>query len=509
LLLRRLPILSAILLPLLGGAAVSAAEPAGGGVFLDVMLAELWDLEQQGHVGTYPNGKAGLAAATTSCNVGDVDVPWLEPMDEEHPFIGLAMFREENGRLEQIGKNWIKHGFFALNDSQCETCSDPSGGGELNVGCSDTYAAEDNGNRYFLGPREEVNPHTGAWTACGSYFDEPVIPDGDCERSYFGGAPDGVDRRLEVKDADLDHPGAFYYYEGMYIVAEDDDISNQIGWREIEEMVFSGGTWLFTTWIEDPGSPLEPNPGPVVETWGDLQTVEPVASDDGLAILAVKATDLGGGTWHYDYALYNRTSARGIRSLFVPTPGVVATNATFRDIDDDAGNDWDIVVDGSGVNWSTDQWSVDPAANALEYQTLYNFRFDAAAAPGDVNATAGIFRPGTGSSFVLATRGPSSPVAAPEVRADGPALALVGANPFRDGTALRVGSTSESRARLSVVDVTGRAVDVLFDGIMPAGALTLRWDGRDAAGRPASSGVYFFRLETSGGSETTKGALLR
>ncbi|MCA9753736.1 MAG: hypothetical protein KC591_16185, partial [Gemmatimonadetes bacterium] len=163
-------------------------NPRGG--FLDVVLGQLYGMVEQGHIGTYPNGVGGFSAATTSCNGGDVIVPWNAPMQETHPFIALAMFRLENGRLEQIGRNYVKHGFFALSNNQCDFgCPSPSNGTYLAIGCSDTYSASNNGNRMYLGPREEIDPYLGTWEACGSYFDGTPV---DCNRSYFGSGHNSV-----------------------------------------------------------------------------------------------------------------------------------------------------------------------------------------------------------------------------------------------------------------------------------------------------------------------------
>src|SRR5262249_24112594 len=55
------------------------------------------------------------------------------------------------------------------------------------------------------------------------------------------------------------------------------------------------------------------------------------------------------------------------------------------------------------------------------------------------------------------------------------------------------------RVRLAIYDLSRRAVRVLEDRVMDAGAHTTRWDGYDARGQLASAGVYFLRLVTVDG----------
>src|SRR5262249_23369315 len=137
---------------------------------IDVRLGILDNIQHVGRIGTYPNGTEGLSLATTICNYSDVDVPWLAPMEENHPLIMMALYRLLNGRLEQIGVSWMKHGFFATSYSDCTTCQDPSDGTYLGIGCSDTYSVSNNSNRNYLGPRSEVDPYTAVWTCTGSHF---------------------------------------------------------------------------------------------------------------------------------------------------------------------------------------------------------------------------------------------------------------------------------------------------------------------------------------------------
>ena len=45
-----------------------------------------------------------------------------------------------------------------------------------------------------------------------------------------------------------------------------------------------------------------------------------------------------------------------------------------------------------------------------------------------------------------------------------------------------------------MVDVLGRTVRVLADETAGPGLYRFEWDGRVDSGRPAASGVYFYRL---------------
>ena len=89
---------------------------------------------------------------------------------------------------------------------------------------------------------------------------------------------------------------------------------------------------------------------------------------------------------------------------------------------------------------------------------------------------------------------------------DAPAVAIVGnsPNPFRDRTVLTYDLARTQSVKLSVWDVSGMRVAVLFDETKPAGRheYTLT-----AGGMP--SGVYFVRLETPDGTAVHKMALTR
>jgi hypothetical protein len=69
-------------------------------------------------------------------------------------------------------------------------------------------------------------------------------------------------------------------------------------------------------------------------------------------------------------------------------------------------------------------------------------------------------------------------------------------NPFNPQVEICAELPTTAAARLSVCDVRGRLVRELFSGVLAAGESRWRWDGCDAKGRAAASGVYLLRLET-------------
>lgn len=372
-------------------------QPGGGfeGSLLDVKLGILNGITDQGHVGTFPNGRVGLSMATTSCNVGDVNVTWLAAMNEDHPGIAMQMYREMGDRFEQVAVSWIKHGFFALSNSQCTQCQNPSPGTFLGVGCSDTYGASNNGDRFWLGPRDEWDAFNNTWTCLGSYFDGSPV---DCERDETGSGNGPVDHRLEGFDYDFDLPGATYYYEAMYLVAGDQDKKNNIGSRKAT-MSWNGFSWNTGTASGD--NPL--TEGPTIWRWeaaDDSRTVG-LGADDGEVILSVNTVDLGNGLWRYEYALFNWTLDRKVRSFSVPSGGLVS-DFYFHDIDDQLANDWVVTTDGKNVTWTFPDVFLPghKVAGPLEFGTLYNFGFTSNKAPAKRIAELGIHEPGDGGDLL-------------------------------------------------------------------------------------------------------------
>jgi hypothetical protein len=69
-------------------------------------------------------------------------------------------------------------------------------------------------------------------------------------------------------------------------------------------------------------------------------------------------------------------------------------------------------------------------------------------------------------------------------------------NPFNPQLEIHGELPKPGHVRVSVSDVRGREIFVLFDGQQVAGETSWKWNGRDRTGRAVASGVYLIRLET-------------
>ncbi|RMH75915.1 MAG: T9SS C-terminal target domain-containing protein [Calditrichaeota bacterium] len=74
-------------------------------------------------------------------------------------------------------------------------------------------------------------------------------------------------------------------------------------------------------------------------------------------------------------------------------------------------------------------------------------------------------------------------------------------NPFNPVTHLRFRISESGFAELKVYDLLGREVTTLLGKRISPGSYEVQWDGTDDAGRPVSSGVYFYRLVIKDGGK--------
>ena len=82
-------------------------------------------------------------------------------------------------------------------------------------------------------------------------------------------------------------------------------------------------------------------------------------------------------------------------------------------------------------------------------------------------------------------------------------------NPFNPVTTIVFGLDEASHASLEIYDATGRLVRLLVDDQLGANRYERTWDGKDNAGRPVASGVYFYKLVTKDFTQTKKMVLLK
>lgn len=353
----------------------------------DVIVGEVVGPQKFGTVGTI----TAYSIGTTSCNLGDQPLEWIQNSNR-HPVIGQTIYRMKDGRFEQIGLGWLKHGFCALQNTVCGGCSPYCGGccDHLGLGCSDPYSTDLNGEQGNLGPRYQVNPHSGQFTW-------PFATRGQTGNAIF--------KRVQVNNDDLNpslNPGALYFGEGQYVALDDANSRNQnnnASYRRITVGSFSGGGYnlSFTGTTQ--------RQQPALRAWKDNDpTVVVVSADvqnDGRFLVGNKVTNNGDGTWHYEYAIQNLNCERSAGAVLLPTGDSVVTNEGFRDIayhsgEPFGGTDWIITKDAATIRWDTELFSSNPNANALRWGTTYNFRFDASTPPANGTGTISLFKPGAG-----------------------------------------------------------------------------------------------------------------
>jgi hypothetical protein len=82
-------------------------------------------------------------------------------------------------------------------------------------------------------------------------------------------------------------------------------------------------------------------------------------------------------------------------------------------------------------------------------------------------------------------------------------------NPFNPTTIISFTLPERARVTLAIYDVAGKLVKTLVDHRVVEGYREETWDGKDANGNPASSGVYFYRLTTGDRTLTKKMVLVK
>ncbi len=381
--------------PLLFGLILAAAAQAQVGPAITVIhvgkdSGGFDDFQYYGQFG----GIAAYSMATTSCNPGTIPANWD---DDDHPVIAQNMFRLADGRFEQLGQSWLKHGFCAVNQNGCGTCQNTDCD-SLGLGCADTYSSSLN-DGFDGGPKYLVNATTG------THIDPHPDPTG----------PSTIRGRLQVAVADIDpaqNPGARYFVESQYVSEHTASFGNgeiANSWRPLQVNSVAGIQGGGATVVGECAPYAWQAEDPQVVVTEIVNTHEGGGGLHGHYTLGHRVTDLGGGTFRYDYVLYNRTSERSAGSFAVPLGASVnVTNLFFNDVDYHSGEpfdgtDWVPTHGGNVFTWQTAQdHATDAYANALRWGTMYSFGFDADAPPVAGSVEIGMFAPGGGSDVLVA-----------------------------------------------------------------------------------------------------------
>lgn len=427
----------------------------------DVIVGDLMDTDNYTTAGAI-DGKRSYAVGTVSCNIGTAPLLWIAN-DNRHPVIGQTLYRLNNGRFEQIGQSWLKHGFTALQGTVCSPCTANPDGRALGVGCSDPYGAGLNGSQGGLGPKSEVNAFTGA-------YPYPWLNQGTGSGALF--------KRVQVLESDLTVAGALYFVGGMYVTADDSAAGNQMNNQSYRRVTIGAapalalnlqgttqrGRAAIFAWQDHGLGVNTPDPGVAI--------TQAQAPNDGRFYAGSKVRTVGTGVWRYEYAIQNLNSHRSARSFTVPIPeGAVVTNAGFHDVPYHSGEpynstDWVMTVGSTSVTWSC----VDPynaandTANAIRWDNIFNFWFDCNFPPDNGQGSLGLHRPGAAGEPNTLGVGVRIPSVNGNTRPDNDDFLFAAPISAGNSTFTNVGSTSDGQAETGSCSVGGATItgDVWF-----------------------------------------------
>ena len=370
------------------------AELLGGGN-PDVVV---WDLQSYQNYSPQ-GGYHAYALGTTSCNQGDVPLLW-QSNTNLHPVIGQNMYRWKDGRFEQIGMGWLKHGFYALSLSDCGPCQGTDGT-TLGINCSDPYTASRNGSQGGLGPKYQVNATTG-------YFPYPPA-----NPSYSGSTA----RRCRVPSSDVipsENPGAVYFMEGQYVCPDDSpddtgDASNNSSHRRLN-MASSGAISSFA------GPTIQELPA--IASWDDLDPEvdlhEIEIPGEGTVWFGSRVFDEGNGTYRYEYAIFNLNFDRSIGAMRLPWNAANPLTQTrhfspeWHSGEMFTNEGWTMALEGSEMVWSSESFGDNNMANAVRWANLQNITIVSSAPPTQGTVTLDVFKPGPFDALFVDTTVPGN-----------------------------------------------------------------------------------------------------
>ncbi|MGB0513430.1 MAG: hypothetical protein ACPGJE_01165, partial [Wenzhouxiangellaceae bacterium] len=343
---------------------------------LDVLLIAMNQLSDRGSL--VENGVdmeiiTPSATLKNSPDLGTADVPWFRKFtgnfpphnNDQHPYLIWNMYRIADGRLEQIGVSGVKHAFLTINVNCLINCgSGGVSGGNGHIlwpGCEDVYGVGNNDSPGDLGPRHEINPRTGVFVSRGSFFDQNSDGVQDNSSSGIG------ENRLKVARSDLQTANADYLFEAWYVIRDDSNIFNTMGYRPTTPSG-AGTSWSYGlgTFQQGPAVDEWVGPGGTPES-GEMNVLFSAPQVGNFKVLA-RAVQLPDERWRYSYVVMNYDVDHDIDSFAVEAATSIDT-PYFHDPDQDAANDWVLSTSGE-LRFDA------PVGNPLSWGTAYSFGFD-------------------------------------------------------------------------------------------------------------------------------------
>jgi hypothetical protein len=320
--------------------------------------------------------------------VGTADVAWWEkfsgsPPDyfppynnDQHPYLIWNMYREIDNRFEQIGVSGVKHAFWSTN-TVCPC--DP--GHILFPGCQDKYSVGNNNSSNHLGPRENISVFDGVWNSTGSFFDQNGDGVQDNSSSAVG------ENRMVVAEADFADNTLPYYISSWYIIRDDVNIFNNMGYNQYN-ITANGNGWNFnqvpnSNFTNGPASDLYVAPN-TFDLNAGTASQRIVQIGEGHLTVAVKVIDNMDGTYTYNYMVENHDYDPQVQTISLPLSiSASFSGFVFADTDENAGNEWSVTRENNTLKLQS------PVGNEIDWGILYSFSFTTNTPPeaGDVKLT--------------------------------------------------------------------------------------------------------------------------
>ncbi|MCX7553913.1 hypothetical protein OS175_08480 [Marinicella sp. S1101] len=329
------------------------------------------------YVRSIGNDHVVFTPSATLKNVADSDVAWWRkftgvnpPYDnDQHPYLYWSMYREIDNRFEQIGTSGLKHAFFTVN-----TFCACSGGQILYPTCEDTYSVGNNDSPSHLGPKAEIEAFSGLWQSTGSFFDQ-VPAGGDGSQDTNSNGTD--ENRMVVAEADFADTNLDYYISSWYVIRDDIDIYNSMGYRGYQ-FTPNGNAWITnstTAFINGPASDQYVTPN-TFDLAAGTASQRLLQAGEGHLTVAVKVIDLKDGTYRYNYMVENHDYDPQVQTITLVLADLASfSDFVFADTDELAANDWGFIRDSNELILQA------PPENTLDWGELYSFSFTTNAAP--------------------------------------------------------------------------------------------------------------------------------